>query len=730
MLGVLLGGLSTWVLVGTWLVLRFGAAQAAAWSRVTTPRTTFGWGLALALASGPLWALHPWMSPPEGLYWGDAEGHARAAVEIAHGALAHGWITGILAGFPLGHHYPPLSWLVAAAWISLGVAPATAVYWLGWLATLALPLVFFLALVRARAQPLFAFLGALCLCWVAPYNAFVGGFEVYFTQGLLSQAVALPLCLWWTCEVILVRDPVRTALWGCLLMAAHPQLALGGLVLLWMAALVVSERALFRSASWAAVALLFSGACLYGQGLATLNVPFGWPPAFGWRQLGFGPSHLGEWLLDGELLDRDRSPVLTALVSASLLCLLLLGRSLVARSVVVTLVAGLLLTLSGQALNALGAIGQLLLTFAQPLRLLAFIPVLVGLTLVVALEESRSYLVFRDSAARWLQYAVRGFTCVITSGLLLCSVPSRLDYVHKRHSALSTLSRPRGYEAPKLRRWLRALSRGRVWYDDRASAPLSLPFVVDGLGLASAVPVATTNAVGAHVGLMFAAYHALDFERGDSARRAEALGVRTVLHVGSGAPPGWREVARSGDVGLFEHMRPTDWLGVGCVVRKLSGSNAVLKARLASELSSPQSADALLDPLHLVSIELGSGVLVEEGVNAAGCDASAAQVDVERREPGYLRATVHTNTPSVVVLRETAFPGWEFVVDGNPARPTLVAPGFPAFLVGPGAHSFEAAAHSMPGYGGLLLVGGGGLLAVAVLLRRRWSTGGPPDAAQ
>ena len=90
------------------------------------------------------------------------------AAEIARTGISNGWLDTYTGGFPIGHHYPPLGWLVLAGGIRLGLSPGTAVTALGFAAALAFVVALYFALSRAGAEPAFAALGAILLCWVSP----------------------------------------------------------------------------------------------------------------------------------------------------------------------------------------------------------------------------------------------------------------------------------------------------------------------------------------------------------------------------------------------------------------------------------------------------------------------------------------------------------------------------------------------------------------------------------
>ena len=348
---MLLGLLCTLVLIGALLVVRSRAdtrlAAARAWSYPQrSAEVALGAG-ALLLAASPWLAIAPWTHGAPISFWGDTASHARAAEEIARTGLPHGWIEAYYGGFPFGHHYPQLGWLLLAGLIRAGLSPAAAIHLLGWCATVSAPLVLYFAAVNCGARPRHALVGGLLLLYISPFSGFVGGTETFFQLGLISQSLALPCCIGLAATVAASRARWPGALAAVLAMASHPQVAVATLTLAGVATVVSANcAAVLRCLRIGTVAVI-AGLALYAQGVATLDIPFGWPPGLGWRQLGFHPSRLHWWLVDADLLDRGRVPVFTALTAAALFALLLrLGRP-VARAAASALAAALLLSACG-----------------------------------------------------------------------------------------------------------------------------------------------------------------------------------------------------------------------------------------------------------------------------------------------------------------------------------------------------------------------------------------------
>jgi len=715
------------VLTAAWFVMRSRklAGGLPAPDVTQSPPKYDRWDVAagagcLALACLPLLLLMPWLSGEPLVYWGDGATHADVAQDIARYGLPRGWLDSTLGGFPFMHHYPPLPWLVVAAAIRLGLEPAGALQLVGWVATLAVPFSFYAAALAAGARPSFAFLGGACLTWVSPYNAFIGGYETFYTQGLLSQTLALPICIWFGASLVGSRKAWPPAVSAVLAMSCHPQVTVSTVVVLGIAVAAAGERWLWRRYAWGSAVALCVGAALYGQGIQSLVIPFGWPPAFGWRQLGFTPDRLWWWLVDAELFDQRREPVLTALVAAAFLVLLCCLRRKDARAAAASLLGALLLSVSGSGLVALGKVGAILLSFLQPLRLASLIPLAAAAVVVVALERAAP-LVSEALVAHGKARAARHAAAAIAFGVLgvaIAALPSRVAFARGQVHASHSTACPPGYDAAVVRSWLAELSRGRVWYDTGARSGLGRCFTRDGLALASSVPIGNTDAVGSHVGLLQLAFQKLDPSRAGSARRAEALGVRSLLSVGV-PDAGWIERHRSGKVGLFDHERPTDLVGLGCITKSYAGTDKALRERLVLELSSPSGADRLLDPAALVALEIDRGAFRESVEPANDCSADAATLSARSSRPGELEARIESRHPVDAVLRVTAFPAWQVTLDGKPQTTRMVAPGFISVRLPPGAHRLEARVSLLPGSSLILLAALLGITA-ALLPAARW----------
>lgn len=705
---MLAGLLCTLVLLGLWFVRHVGArgercdvkAPAA-----STPLHAWAGGIGVLLAESPLYRLAPWLSGTPFIFWGDTQSHARVAAELAEGGVGHGWIHAYLGGFPFGHHYPPLGWLVLAAEVRAGVDPAAAVYLLGFGATLALPLVLYVGLLRAGVSPSFAWAGSLLACWVSPYNAFVGGYETFFAAGLVSQVVAMPLVIWLVTAALFGQRRWEAPLAAWLAMSSHPQVTVAALIVLGLASLAGGRRRPIASVLWASAIALLAGAALYGQGIASLDIPFGWPPNMGWRQFGFPLSRLRWWLEDGDLLDLDRAPVMTALVAAAFLVLLVDGRRASSRALAVACVSTLVLSVSGQWLREQGRFGALLLSFLQPLRVVSLVVPLAAVVLAVATERAAQALAGtrRGALAR---HAPLGLTALVVA-IEVVALPSRLDYTSRAVSAMRETPSCHGdggspsteADVEDLRASVAALSGGRLWYEAHADTPLRGCVARYGVEIASAVPIGTAASVGAHVGVLAHATQHLRPLLEGSARRAEALGIGHLLLERTETAPldGWSLRHQRGALQLLS--QPTAIVGAGCIERRWSGARDAVRKHLLEQLAAPVAADRLLNPRALTTLEYSDGPLVETAVSPAGCDATEATVANVVVGSDTVTASVQSPAAVDVVFRVAAFPTWRVRIDDSSAAPSLVAPGFFSVRVPPGRHALSATVELLPHYG-------------------------------
>ncbi len=726
---MLLGFLCLLILCAAWLVLRHGVVgdeHPAAWRAPPRWRESVLGGLLVLGSSFPFIAFAPWTSGAASYFPSDAASHAKVALEIARFGLPHGWLASFMGGFPFGHHYPTLGWLLLALGMRAGVAPALAVNALGFVAIVAAPLVLFASCVRAGARPALAASAGCLLALVSPYNPFVGGFEVYFVSGLISQALALPFCIAFAAAVARGAR-AEAVLWSAFAMLAHPELCAAAATIVAVVALGDGARGRRGAAGCALVAIAVAGLALYGQGIATLGVPFGWPPGFNWRQLGFGTARLVWWFRDGDLLDYGAStPQLTSLSVAAVLSCALLCKRRAPRAALLLVVAGIAASSCGPALAHVPKLGGLLLEFLQPLRVLALLPPIFAVAVVVALEEGTAALRGVRLPLRLRRYDLAGLApAAITLGVVAFALPLRVRNANEQAAFIrrtpAACGAVPGYDVGMLAEWLEDLHGGSLWFDEEEGGRLVACLSFQGLALHSSVPVGTTSAVGSHVGMLWVATKQLQPQRAGAALRAEALGIRYLLQTtkpDSPVPVGFVRRKVRGSIELLELPHGAQ-VHVGCVRERWSGSDRALRERLTHDLSEPATTDRLLDPERFIELETTTGNLKIESL-ANDCDATGAALRLLPREPGALEADVSSRAPVDVAFHATAFPSWRVSVDGATGTPPrMIAPGYFYAHVGAGRHHLVATVSSMPGYAALLVAAMLALAALAWLEPRR-----------
>ncbi len=690
------------------LLVALGSRRAAATpppargpSRAPT-RARLAYALLAVAPSATLLPLAPWALGATA--FGDGVTHARVIAEIAASGLPHGWIGSYLGGFPFAEHYPPLAWLLGAALVALGRSPLYATHLLGFAALALTPLAFFWATARIGLRPLACVAGAWFLAALSPESAFVGGYESFFRLGLLSQVIALPLLLVTASLLVEGRSHHGAALVGSLAVLAHPQLTLVfALVAAIGAAIARDRRALWRVAR----ALLTIGAvalAVYGPGLLTMSVPFGWPSGLGYRHLGFRPERALAWLRDGGLLDARRPIVLTDLALLALFTIALLGRHRAAQVALGALGVALAIALGGYAIDGTPGL-RWLLAVLQPLRAITLVPAILALIVTLAIDRGAPHV---ERAllghGRTRTIAPHAATILATACLALMA-PALLERRESaRHGAADVIARTpcEGLGDPRaLAASLARLEGGRLYYAE-ADARSTLCLNDGALQLASRVPLATSLAVGTHVGVEAELFGLVPLGTPRASAALEAIGARYVV---SSAPlrEGFTRIGATSSP-LYESDARSGLVGVGCVRERMAGSERALRAAIEDAIDATRAAERFLDPRRLVAWRTLDGPLAIERVDD-DCDADDARVEEREREPGALEASVTTSHPVDVVLRITAHPGWRASVDGVRAPLERIAPGFLSLRVSPGRHRVEARFEGAPHRLALVVLG-------------------------
>ncbi len=641
---------------------RASPAPAPAVAAAPGPAPRLAWlAAAAAVAAALLPALRdaPALAGPGAALSKDTISHLAIAYDIATSGLPHGWIATNNGGFPIALHYPPVGWLLVAALIRLGVAPVVAVKGLGFAAFVGAPLVVLAAARAVGARPASAAAGAVALAWVAPYVQFAGGWPSFFLLGLLSQILVIPLVIAWAAAVI---RPARFELGPALAAACaatHPQVFTVSAAVLGAAAIAAWDRRLCARVLRSLAGGGLVAVALYGPGIASMAAPFGWPAGLGWRHIGFGPERVLPWMLDGDLLDYEHAPV----IGSAWIAACLPARDAPPRPGV----AGRPRGVGGRAAPVDERRLDRRRRPARPRAALA-VPADARPRPPAARRGrghpqrarprgrgARAHRRRAGSAGR-VPLAPRGRRAPASRARRAPAGRARArrgprdprprgrSPRHGRKQAALVASRgcpppAEGFDPDLIARWLAEAPRGRASYAvEDEFATCSMMHAAD---LRRAVPMAVSTGAGAHVGVHAAAFLKVAPERPGSAARAEALGIRTLIHLTAqrpGPPEAWALVDRRGEVELSRRVGGTDYVGLGCVREVWRGREADLLAALFEHLEQPRTV--LDTPGELVALEATRGPLERVSVAGDGCDAARASVREVPREPGAYEATV------------------------------------------------------------------------------------------
>jgi hypothetical protein len=632
----------------------------------------------------------------------DLRSHAMVAREIAQGRVHDGWVDVYHGGFPLGPHYPSLGWLISAGLMRLGLSPQAAVVIVGVGSVLLFHWLVFRLSMRAGASFGAALTGMAILSWMIPITGFLGGAKAILVIGLLSQVVVMPFVAWNVYATLFGKSERGLVASAVLAMLAHPQVAVGTALLVGVASLFGS-RVPRRRWLVGCAAQVIVGAFVFGPGVASLHVPFGWPPmdltppaptTQSWLVRGRPTEMFLGWLSEGDLLDHARLPVVTTVLACAVVVLVATLRRRESRAALVT--AGVALTgcISGATLGGLGRVGTFALSFLQPMRMYALLPGVGAVVVVVAVGVVESYVRSLAPGRRGL----RRLLVALPSALVLVwiarvAVPPALTQCRARQEFLSTgpcaASMSPGFDVAALERTMGTLSNGRLYY---ANADLRECAATTDLDFASSIPIGWPFVAGAHVGVLMYAFDKMHPDQAGGDARADVLGVGTVLHRSTDRPlpdGAWRETTRVGDVIVSERVGGASFFGVGCATQAWRGTDQALRDALfvAMEKTDP----VLATPGTFILLEPAASPVALRETRGADCDASRAEIVASRRVgPGSYEADVRAEAPVDLVLKETAYPTWSFEVDGVRTPFRLVAPGFMVLHLPAGTHHVTA----------------------------------------
>jgi len=677
-----------------------------------------GWlAHAVVLASlAPLvWAV-PRLVAPDALLAADAQAHAWVAQELARG-VRHGWVDVCAGGFPFGPQYQSLLLVVAALLVKAGVPVVSAVAGLGLLSILAVPLLLTATLRAAGLGAAPAALGGGVAAWCVLPWGWAAVPDAYLVGGLVSQSFGLALVLL-TAWSVLEGPAWAIAPLAALAVGAHTLLGALALVVVAPAVLVAAGPRIRRRFVWAGAGAVVAALALYGPGLSTMHLPVGWSRGSFDMLHTFPRNDLGD-LATGELLDYGRAPGVTSVLLVALLGMVHALRDPRVRGALTVLFGVVALSLAGRVWG-----GAWVVEAIGPARAALFVPLAVGAAVAVGCRSWMGALGARTPVTRLLPWAV-------AVAVLAWGAGTRWPWLRTRVGLESELrgdrecgpATPAGYRTKDIAPWLASLPPGRFVVDipsfDLAPGLSLAGPSLHGLELASSQPLgASAGGPGSQNGLMNDAFDEIRLTQQGADARAEALGVRTILHARGRRPAGdWEVLASRGDVVLSARRGDGAIVGVGCVGRVWRGSDRALRTRFTGP-DGPRAWHEVLDPRKLVAFERGTGPVVEADVDLAGCDADEAAVTPLPREPGAYAADVQAPHDVDVVVRATTFPTWQVRVDGVVTKTRDVMPGFFAVRVPAGVHRVEAVVSALPFYGAGLAVGAAAIALLALLARR------------
>lgn len=661
-----------------------------------------------------LWLTRVLLSPTSVLA-PDAVAHAVVAQALGSGRAGGGWIDTYNGGFPLGLHYQMPALLVAAALVRLGVHATTAIQAVGLFGSFAAPLAFAASARAVGARWFAAVAGALLLAWMQPFYAFIGGLAPHLSQGLVSQAFALPIVIIAFGLVISGRAPALVPATAALAVASHAQIALGAFVVGCAAVLPLGRKVIVRFVFASAGAGVF-GAALYGPGLLHFGVPFGWANVPVWRILGHSPRWFWEFLSRGELLDSRGLPVMTTCGAVAFVVLVLSARRPASRAALAALVGATLGCAYGASVAAWGVVGKFATEVVSPVRLLVVLPLAIAVATTVAIHTIDSFV-----HSVWVRRAAASSALLVVGTAFpahLRAVTARADLEREWHGAGNCGAQPvEGWDGTEVRAKIAELDRGRFVLDWKAFPDACAALL--GVELSSRIPLGDNmGGPGSQVGVLNTAFAELRIAEAGSAARAEVLGARFVLTLLNGEPgPGFRTRYRRGQVALLEREGGTDLVGVGCVEAGLEGPDRAIRSEVVAQLTRP-AAD-VSRPRELLALTTRPGRLEQVVIDGGGCDATDARVLEERPSGASLRAVVESRSPVDVVFRVTDFAGWSVTVDGAPVVKRRVAPGFFAVRIGAGRHQVAATVSPLGAYAPGLVLGAVAIVGLGIGCQRR-----------
>lgn len=194
--------------------------------------------------------------------------------------------------------------------------------------------------------------------------------------------------------------------------------------------------------------------------------------------------------------------------------------------------------------------------------------------------------------------------------------------------------------------------------------------------------------------------------------RSTAYDILGATHVLAGGP---LEDYGDGD-------RPLTLLGQQGAAWVYSRARPLPIARLVTSYEIIPDASAAIQRVHAPDFDPErTAILSEQPPCAVGpADAAIGTAVIEQHEDTFWRIATSSETPSLLILAENAYPGWQVKVDGQQATPLTAYTSIRAVCVPEGEHTVEWTYSPMIYvYGGIVTILAIGLVIVAVFVLRR-----------
>lgn len=442
----------------------------------------------------------------------------------------------------------------------------------------------------------------------------------------------------------------------------------------------------------------------------------------------FGAPKVLGWLVRGEMFDRDRIPVLSALFAVGVVVALVGARRREASRAILGVGTVSLLLFFGRP--TLGAVIDLLPGGGDLfLRRYVFGVHLAGLWLMgmgglaISVGVRRLWHRVREPRRAWVP-AVAAAALLVVALVPAWFERSRFEGLGARWiedqaqadagdgAAFAALVRRTKTEGPgRIYAGLRTMGAASYRIGQVPAFAALLDLDADQVGFTR-----PTWSVMSGVEHRFAPSRASD---------PRLFGVRfAILPEGRPAPAGFTEMARSGRHVLWVD-RATTYLGVVWTVAGFDADRTNLGARMDSVLDSSLPGRGMLPTVGFAGLPAAEPVLRPNQL-PEGSPGSVADV-VADPQGGSFAATVQAGGPAVALLRASFDPRWTASVDGRPVPTQMVAPGFVGVPVSSGSHQVAFVYRPYPWYGPLFLLGLLAVLALVRVDRRRGSV--TPEAA-